>query len=501
MPSIDSMCFIRSLQSFALFRCDRSHRRALSILLLPFLVLAVAVMTPQTALTQTKAPPALKLGNPLPENLFVELARVINPAVVNISTSTIPKNRMMNDPMLELLEQFYGQRFQMPKAQPQTALGTGFIIREDGLIITNNHVIEGADVIQVQLTEGGQKEFKAEVVGRDSRTDIALIKITTKQKLPVAPLGNSADVEVGEWVAAFGNPYGHGHTMTKGIISAKGREIGELNRFPFLQTDASINPGNSGGPLVNSKGLVIGVNSAIDARAQGIGFAIPIDDVKNVIKDLETNGRVRQGFIGVLMDELNPRAAAHLGIKRDEGVIVTQVVPDSPAEKGGVQTYDVVLEFNGKKVATVVDFMNSVAGSPIGQVAKMKVLRDNKERTLEITVTEKPEGKKVAVTKEKKVKGQDTPYNLGFKMAAVDKNIIKLWEIPEDLTGLPIVTEIVSGSPAAFAGLRPGDVIYDVNRKRVRSVNEATKALQKGTNTLRIQRDGGIGFIVIESNE
>jgi serine protease Do len=462
-----------------------------------FILLTLTFAPPQMSFGETKAP-TLKLGNPLPENLFVELARAINPAVVNISTSTTPKGRM-NDPMIEMLEQFYGRQFQMPKVKPQTALGTGFIIREDGLIITNNHVIDGADVIQVQLTEGSEKEFKAELIGRDARTDIALIKISSKQKFPVAPLGNSAEVQVGEWVAAFGNPYGHGHTMTKGIISAKGREIGELNRFPFLQTDASINPGNSGGPLVNSKGLVIGVNSAIDARAQGIGFAIPIDDVKNVIKDLESNGRVRQGFVGVGLDELNPRAAAHLGIKRDEGVIITQVVVDSPADKAGIEAYDVVLEFNGKKINTVVEFMNAVAGSTIGQTAKIKILRDNKERTLDILVAERSEDKKTAVIKNQKVKGQDTPFNLGFKMAAVDKNIIKSWDLSEDLTGLPVVTEVISGSPAAYAGLRPGDVIFDVNRKRVRSVVEATKALQKGTNTLRIQRDDGMGFIILES--
>lgn len=467
--------------------------------LLFLLLVSLTLVPPSMALAETKAP-ALKLGAPLPENLFVELARVINPAVVNISTSVTPRGRMQNDPMLELLEQFYGQQFQMPKAQPQTALGTGFIIREDGLIITNNHVVEGADVIEVQLTEGSEKHYKAEIVGRDQRTDIALLKISSKEKFPVAPLGTSTDVQVGEWVAAFGNPYGHGHTMTKGIISAKGREIGELNRFPFLQTDASINPGNSGGPLVNSKGLVIGVNSAIDARAQGIGFAIPIDDVKNVIKDLETNGRVRQGYIGVGLDELNPRAAAHLGIKRDDGVIITQVMPGSPADKAGIETYDVILEFNGKKITTVVEFMNAVAGSPIGQAAKMKIWRENKEKTLDITVTEKTEPKKAVASKDKKVKGQDTPFNLGFKMAAIDSYLIKEWQITEDLTGLPVVTEVVSGSPSAYAGLRPGDVIFDINRKRVRSVAEATKALQKGTNTLRIQREGGMGFIILEGN-
>lgn len=464
-----------------------------------FLSLTFQISAQAQSTLPTKAP-VLKLGSPLPENLFVELARVINPAVVNISTSTTPKGRMMNDPMLELLEQFYGRRFQMPKPKPQTALGTGFIIREDGLIITNNHVIEGADVIQVQLTEGSEKEFKAEVIGRDARTDIALIKITSKQKFPVAPLGSSSELEVGEWVAAFGNPYGHGHTMTKGIISAKGREINELNRFPFIQTDASINPGNSGGPLVNSKGLVIGVNSAIDARAQGIGFAIPIDDVKNVIKDLETNGRVRQGFVGVTPDELNPRAATHLGIKKDSGVIITQVIPGSPADKAGIEVYDVILEFNGKKINTLPEFMNAVAGSTIGRSVKVKVWRDNKEKSLDIAIAERPEFSKPIAKKESKIKGQETPFGLGFKMSAIDKTISKEWEISEEFTGLPIVTEVLSGSPSAFAGLRPGDIIFDINRKRVRSVSEATKALQKGTNTLRIQRDGGMGFIIIEAN-
>lgn len=445
-------------------------------------------------------PPTLKLGSPLPENLFVELARAINPAVVNISTTMTPKGRMMNDPMMELLEQFYGQRFQMPKPKPETALGTGFIIREDGLIITNNHVIEGADEIQVQITEGADKDFKAEVIGRDARTDIALIKITAKQKFPVAPLGNSSAVEVGEWVAAFGNPYGHGHTMTKGIISAKGRDIAELNRFPFLQTDASINPGNSGGPLVNSKGFVIGVNSAIDARAQGIGFAIPIDDVKKVIQDLEANGRVRQGYIGVHIDELNPRAAAHLGIKKDSGAIIVQVQEGSPAQKAGVEAYDVILEFNGKKITNGLEFMNAVAGSTINQTVKIKVLRDNKEKIIDITVAERPDDKKLISTKKSpKIKGQETPYDLGFKMSAVDKQVIREWKLAEELTGLPVVTEVISGSPAALAGMRPGDVIFDVNRKRVRSVSEAQKALQKGTNTLRIQRDGGMGFAIIES--
>lgn len=463
------------------------------------LVLVSVMSVSHWAGSQNKAP-TLKLGSPLPENLFVELGKAINPSVVNISTTTTPKGRI-NDPMLELLQRFYGgQGFQMPQMQPQTALGTGFIIREDGLILTNNHVIEGADIINVQLSEGSEKTYKAEVVGRDSRTDLALIKIKAEQKLAALTLGSSKDVQVGEWVAAFGNPYGHGHTMTKGIISAKGREIEELNRFPFLQTDASINPGNSGGPLVNSQGLVIGVNSAIDARAQGIGFAIPIDEAKTVIADLEKNGHVRQGYLGVYMDMLNPKAAAHLGINKTEGVIITQVIPDSPADKAGVETYDVVLELNGKKINTPPELANTVANLPVGQSTKLKILRNNKEKELTLVIAERSEEPKMAKQgKKSKVNGTAAPYGLGLTLANIDSAFIKEWDIAEDLTGLPVITEVEAGSPAANTGLRPGDVIFDVNRKRVRSTNDAIKAFTKGSNSLRLLRDGTMGFAIIET--
>jgi serine protease Do len=208
-------------------------------------------------------------------------------------------------------------------------LGTGFIIRDDGLIVTNNHVIAGADIINVQLSEGSKETYEATLVGRDERTDIALIKIKPKEKLPVAVLGSSKDLEVGEWVAAFGNPFGHGHSMTKGIVSSKGRDITEINKFPLIQTDASINPGNSGGPLVNTKGLVVGVNSAIDARAQGIGFAIPIDEVKAIIPQLESKGRIARGYLGLFLGDLDPEAAEYLGLGDQRGAVVTQMDPRS----------------------------------------------------------------------------------------------------------------------------------------------------------------------------
>jgi serine protease Do len=462
--------------------------------------------------SQGKAP-VLKLGEPMPQNLFVELAKAINPAVVNISTSTKPR-RMgrggggggspMHDPLLEFFERFYGGGGigggNPLQQQPQTALGTGFIIREDGLILTNNHVIDGADIINVELTEHGDKKYEAKVIGRDEKTDIALIKISAKQKLPFAVFGNSKDLQVGEWVAAFGNPYGHGHTVTKGIVSAQGRSIAELNRFPFIQTDASINPGNSGGPLVNSQGLVIGVNSAIDARAQGIGFAIPIDNVKEIIAELEKNGKVRTGYLGVASGELNPQAAAQLGIKKTEGVIIVQVDQGSPADKAGVETYDVVLNFNGKAIGTPADLSNAVASMPIGSKATMKVLRENKEVNLDVAISERPE-KKQFQSKSHKIQGEAAaPNDLGFSLKNVDKDAIKEFNLPEDVTGMAIIVDVQINSSAAMSGLQPGDVIFDVNKKHVKNAADALKKLTKGINLLRIMRNNTMFFATLDNN-
>ncbi|MEO0336831.1 MAG: trypsin-like peptidase domain-containing protein, partial [Pseudomonadota bacterium] len=320
------------------------------------LPLMIAIIS--TSVAESKTLAKVSKGDPLPANRFVELAKLVNPAVVNINTTSIPKtqrNRRRNqDPFFDLFEQFANPYYGRPQ-RPAQSLGTGFIIRENGLIITNNHVIEKADIIKVQLDENSKESYEAKVIGRDPKTDIALIKIDAKKKLPIVEFGSSQDLEVGEWVAAFGNPYGHGHSMTKGIVSAIGREIDELNLFPFLQTDASINPGNSGGPLVNLRGQVIGVNTAIDARAQGIGFAIPIDNVKSILKELETNGRVERGYIGIYMTDVDPRAAKELELKSSSGALVAQVMADSPAEKAGLQPYDLIYELAGKKIESTRD--------------------------------------------------------------------------------------------------------------------------------------------------
>jgi serine protease Do len=340
------------------------------------------------------------LSDPLPANLFIELAKALNPAVVNISTSMIQRQqRMYRDPMLDMLEKFYGiqpdQRPNYNNGKPRRmGLGTGFIVREDGLIVTNAHVIQGADIIEVQLTENSDKQYQAEIVGFDERTDIALIKIKPDIKLTAVTLGSSDDAQVGEWVAAFGNPFGHGHSMTKGIISSKGREINEVNRLPLIQTDASINPGNSGGPLVNSKGLVIGVNSAIDARAQGIGFAIPIDEVKKIIPQLESRGSIRKGFLGVQLGDIDPSTASQLGMDEFYGAVILSVGEiGSPAKKAGLKMYDIVTEYNGKKVRNSRDLSDLVAATEPGKKVALKILRSEKTVSLDLTVGERPEDK------------------------------------------------------------------------------------------------------------
>jgi len=452
---------------------------------------------------QKTNPPNLKLGEPLPANLFVELAKALNPAVVNISTKVrIRQFRGYRDPFFDMLEQMYGirpQQQEMPNNPRPYSLGTGFIIREDGLIVTNNHVINGADEIDVQLSEKAEKFYRAKVIGSDERTDIALIQIEGKN-FPTVSLGSSADTQVGEWVAAFGNPYGQGHTMTKGIVSAKGRDISEINRFPMIQTDAPINPGNSGGPLVNSKGQVIGVNSAIDPRAQGIGFAIPIDEVKALLPQLEKNGKIKKAFLGVQLADLDPRTASALGLKDLEGALVARVEKNSPASKAGLQTYDVINEINGKKIRNSFELTNSIADTNIGSKVTVKYIREGKPKSADVTLAERPEFKtNVLAEKNKKGKGIEAPYDLGFQVSEPTPQLKKEFELDEDINK-PIVVFVDPRSMAAQAGLLPGDIILDINRKEINSAQEVAKALKKGTNTIRLVRQQSVIFIMLQTN-
>lgn len=452
---------------------------------------------------QTGSPPTLKLDDPLPANLFVELNKAVNPAVVNISTTIGGRRAMPRDPLFDFFEEFMGpQGMPMIQAPPAQALGSGFIVSSDGLIITNNHVIEGANSIKIQLVENSDKFYEAKVLGHDSRTDVAMLKIDAPFKLPVVQLGSSKDVQVGEWVAAFGNPFGHGHTLSKGIISAKDRSISEINRFPFLQTDASINPGNSGGPLVNTHGQVIGVNTAIDARGPGIGFAIPIDDVKMVIGQLQKYGSVRRGHLGVALKDLTPQEAQYFGLRSLDGAMIVQIDPKGPAAEAGMHQYDIVTQFGDRKIKTSQDLSNAVADAELGSQVPIKIIRDGHSKTLNVKVEQEiGRSARRQSVEMKQYSGQKAPFNLGFKTAENTERLrhdLRLGRAPHQG---PIVIEVESGSIAEQAGVEVGDIIVEVNQHPVKMPAEVDRLLKEGNNMIRLIRQNMLVIIYISTQQ
>ena len=462
----------------------------------------------KTGAAEMPAPVQIKLGDPMPANLFVELAKVVNPTVVSISVVVRPQMQFQNpwgrDPFFDMFEDFMGPRGrgrpQEERAPKPQAIGTGFVIEENGLIITNNHVIDQADDIKVQFVGEPDRSYDAEIVGKDARTDIALIRVKAGKKLPFVKLGSSDKTEVGEWVAAFGNPYGHTFSMSKGIVSAKGRSIRDLNAVPFIQTDASINPGNSGGPLVNIRGEVIGVNAAVDARAQGIGFAIPIDHVKTILPQLKDRGEVTYGYLGVEMAPISRQAIAALKLPSENGALIVGIVPGSPADKGGLQPYDVVTDFGGKKIKDVQDLSDAVKDSQIGKETKAVVIREGKTKNLSIAIAAPPksprEVRRGAPPESKP--GIEAPHNIGFKTQDWSEKLAREFDIPADAPRGPIIVQVQANSAAALNGLRRGDMILDVNRVPVKSSVDVTKNLIQGSNLLRVYSKGRVSLVFIE---
>ena len=336
------------------------------------------------------APPNAKLDADLPSGAFVRLAKSSIPSVVNISTLThIKRTEFEGDPE-QMLQNFFGHRLPFNRTANRAALGTGFIIDPSGIILTNNHVVEGADEIKIQFAEN-EEPVAGKVIGRDPELDVALIRVKTSRKLEALKLGDSDALEVGEYVMAVGNPYGQGHSVSHGIVSAKGRIAAGLPIANYLQIDAPINPGNSGGPLLNLKGEVIGINNAIDPRAQGIGFAIPINFVKTVLAQLEAGGKIDRGFIGAVVGETTPEISEKIGAPHDlVAPFVTQVTRGSPAARAGVHPYDVVLSFNDKKILTPTELVQAVTQVGPGKTVPMEVLRDGHKKTLNVTVESRP---------------------------------------------------------------------------------------------------------------
>ncbi|MCM2357583.1 MAG: DegQ family serine endoprotease [Geobacteraceae bacterium] len=403
---------------------------------------------------------------------FVELAARLKPAVVNISTArtVAPQKKHQrapspfgSDPFQDFFERFFEDLPQ--RSYKQKSLGSGFIISDEGYILTNNHVVSGADEIKVKLADG--REFKAEIKGRDEKLDLALLKIEGKDHFPVATLGDSDAIKVGEWVMAIGNPFGLQQTVTAGIISAKGRVIGSGPYDDFLQTDASINPGNSGGPLFNANGEVIGVNTAIVAGGQGIGFAIPINMAKSIITQLREKGKVTRGWIGVAIQTVTPELAQSFGLEGEKGALVSEVVKDGPADHAGIKSGDIILEFDDKTVHEMNELPRLVAATPVGKKVAVKVLRDGKELEVPVTVD-------LLKDKEEEAAAQE-PDKLGMTVGALTRELAEKMGIGE--TRGVIVMEVKPGSIAGEAGIARGDIVREVNGKKVGSVEEYESAI------------------------
>ncbi len=412
---------------------------------------------------------------------FADLAEKVQPAVVNISTTstvTIPGNPFFHffgqgqndrtDPFGDFFKNFFDQN--PDQKMKQQSLGSGFIIHKDGYIITNNHVVAKADEIKVKLSDG--REFKAKVIGRDPKTDLALIKISSLFKdLPVLELGDSDKMRVGDWVLAVGNPFGLEHTVTQGIISATGRVIGSGPYDNFLQTDAPINPGNSGGPLVNLKGEVIGINSAIISGGQGLGFAIPSSLAKSITAQLKEKGKVVRGWIGVTIQTVTPELAQSFGMKEAKGALVGDVVSGGPAEKSGIKTGDIIVSFDGRNIKSSNDLPRIVAETPVGKTVDVTVIRDKKEVHLSLKVEEQTE-ERIALQTSTPLQG------FGMKVDNLTAQLRKQFGIT-DKSGI-VVVSVEPGSLAAESGIQPGDVIKEVNRKAVRNVADYNQAIVSG---------------------
>lgn len=408
---------------------------------------------------------------------FVELSKRLTPLVVNISTAknVLPQRRLGrpynnpfgSTPFDEFFDRFFDEAPQ--RNQKQRSLGSGFIISRDGLILTNNHVVEGADEIKVKLNNG--KEFKAELKGRDQKLDLALLKINSPVDLPAASLGESDSIEIGEWVMAIGNPFGLAETVTAGIVSAKGRVIGSGPYDDFIQTDASINPGNSGGPLFNAKGEVIGINSAIIAGGQGIGFAIPINMAKSIIPQLKEKGKVTRGWLGVQSQAVTPELAESYGLEGEKGALVVEVIKDTPAEKAGIRSGDIITELDGRHVKDPNELSRIVASTAPGKTVAVKLFRDGNDKVIEVNLEKRVDDGEGGPTESGKAD------KLGLSVQNLTKDLATSLRI-KDGKGI-VVTEVTPGGLADEAGIIRGDMILEINGTKMMTVNDYDKSIKK----------------------
>ena len=446
----------------------------------------------------------------LPE--FTELVEQASPAVVNISTrQTIPAQAagLQQMPDLENLPPMFREFFernmpqtpqQAPRKREAQSLGSGFIISPDGYVMTNNHVVADADEIVVRLSD--RSELKAKLIGADARTDVALLKVEGKN-LPTVKLGKSDALKVGEWVVAIGSPFGFDHSVTAGIVSAKGRSLPDENYVPFIQTDVAINPGNSGGPLFNLNGEVVGINSQIFTRSggfMGLSFAIPIDVAMNVVDQLKASGKVNRGWLGVVIQEVNKDLAESFGLDKPAGALVAQVLESGPAAKGGLQVGDVILALDGQPIVMSADLPHLVGNLKPGTKVSLDVVRGGARKKLEMVVGTLPdEGEELAAAG-----AQDGASRSSNRLGVSVIDLSEEQKKSLDLQGGALIREVQDG-PAALIGLRPGDVITHLNNQTIDSAKTFSKvaeALPKNRSvSMRVLRQGRASFITFKLSE
>jgi serine protease Do len=427
---------------------------------------------------------------------FSQLHQTVREGVVNIRTEKTMKGggpvfrHFFGNPFGDRnpFEGPYGQN--PPEDFKQQSLGSGFIIDREGYIVTNNHVIENADRITVKLSDG--KESDAKIIGRDPNTDLALIKIESSRDLHPLRMGDSDALPVGSWVVAIGSPFGLEQTLTAGIVSAKGRVIGAGPYDDFIQTDASINPGNSGGPLLDMQGEVVGINTAIVARGQGIGFAIPANMAREIIGQLKENGEVTRAWLGVAIQDLSPELKAYYSVRDQDGVLVTDVYPGDPADKGGIKAKDIILAVDGKPVSSSRDLSRRVAASPVGKRIPVSILREGKMKTVEISLAKRTDSQLQAKQE------PDQKDALGLTLSELDPDTARRLGFSGEEKGV-LVMDVKPQSRAAAAGVKRGDLVKEVNRSPVETIGDFQSRLAKADEKeiqLLLKRPN-IGFIAI----
>lgn len=441
---------------------------------------------------------------------FVNVVKKAKPAVVHIKVEKTTKSKQYGGQLPEemfnhpFFEKFFGPQFrqQQPRQREfkQRGQGSGFIISKDGYILTNNHVVESADVIKVTLSD--EREFDARLIGTDPQTDVALLKIEDPENLPVLPIGDSNNLEAGEWVIAIGNPFGLSQTVTVGVVSATGRSSVGINEYEnFIQTDAAINPGNSGGPLINGRGEAVGINTALFSRTggyMGIGFAIPINMAQSIQDQLHKYGKVTRGWLGVVIQNVDKDLADSFGLKQAGGILVSEVQENTPASAAGLKQGDVITHLNDTELKDVTDLRNRVAMLRPGSKAMLFVMRDGRERKIQVTIGEQPSdfSKAGSINNDR-----DTLEKFGLTLQELSPELAEKFEYKQD-DGL-IISDVEQGSPAEMEGLKPGHLVEEVNRERVRSLKDLKAAMKKsgksGKILLRVRSGNYSTYVVLSA--